>query len=128
MAGRSAARLRRRLDRLGIVHGALALFAVGLVGKAGKEQLWRGAYWSRVAERQHYLADSLPAPRGEILDAAGETLVESRELVQLKVAPREVKSRPALAAALRKAGVPNDWVKRAIDLKRAWVEIPVELS
>lgn len=124
MAARSATRLRRRLDRLGIVHGALALFAVGLVGKAGKEQLWRGAYWSRVAERQHYLADSLPAPRGEILDAAGETLVESRELVQLKVAPREVKSRPALAAALRKAGVANEWVKRATDVKRAWVELP----
>ncbi|HET7459393.1 MAG TPA: penicillin-binding transpeptidase domain-containing protein [Gemmatimonadaceae bacterium] len=124
MAGGSAARIKGRLDRLGIVHGVLALFAVALVGKAGKEQLWRGDYWSRLAERQHYIADSLPAPRGEILDATGTTLAESRELVQLKVAPREVKNRRTLAAALRRAGVGAEWVKRATDVKRAWVEIP----
>ena len=113
-----------RVSRLGIVHGALALFAAALVGKAAQVQLWQGAMWEARAVRQHYRASSLPAPRGDILDATGQTIVQSRELVQLRVAPREVKDRRALARALARARVPAEWVRRATDVKRAWVEIP----
>ena len=113
-----------RFGRLAIVHGALALFAAALVAKAAQVQLWQGAMWEQRALRQHYLAAPVLAPRGEILDATGATIVESREVVQLRVAPREVKDRRALGRALARARVSNEWVRRATDTKRAWVEIP----
>lgn len=113
-----------RVSRLAIVHGALALFAAALVGKAAQVQLWQGAMWEARAARQHYRAAPLLAPRGDILDATGATIVESRELVQVRVAPREVRDRKALGKALARARVPGEWVRRATDVKRAWVEVP----
>ncbi|MFL5575810.1 MAG: peptidoglycan D,D-transpeptidase FtsI family protein, partial [Gemmatimonadaceae bacterium] len=115
---------RSRFGRLAIVRGALGAFAVALVGKAAHVQLWQGAMWEARASRQHYLASPLPAPRGAILDATGATITESRELVQLRVAPREVRDRRVLARALARAGVAAEWVRRATDVRRAWVELP----
>jgi cell division protein FtsI (penicillin-binding protein 3) len=81
-------------------------------------------------------ASPLPAPRGMILDESGAMLVESRQLVRLNVAPREVagdsKKNPyaaqrrlaALARALALAGVSPEWVARATDSTRVWVTIP----
>lgn len=111
-------------DRLAIVQGSLALFALGLVGKAGYEQLYRHAYWAALGRRQHYATSGLPAPRGDIEDASGSTLAESRELTHLGVAPREVADRAALAAALRAGGVDPGWVRTALDTGRRWVDIP----
>jgi cell division protein FtsI (penicillin-binding protein 3) len=51
-------------------------------------------------------------------------LVESRELVRLRVAPREVRDRARLRQALVAAGVPKPWAARATDSTRKWVEIP----
>jgi cell division protein FtsI (penicillin-binding protein 3) len=113
-----------RTSRIGIIHGALALFAVALVGRAGQVQLWQGRSWAERAARQHVAAADVPAPRGDILDATGLPLVQSRELVRLSVAPREVKDRRALVTALARAGVPAAWTARAADVKRAWVAIP----
>jgi cell division protein FtsI (penicillin-binding protein 3) len=71
-----------------------------------------------------------------ILDENGAMLVESRQLVRLNVAPREVfgdgKRNPdaahrrltALANALVHAKVPAEWVARSTDTSRAWVTIP----
>ena len=69
-AGAAALRARGRFDRLAIVHGVLALFAVALVGKAGKELLWRGDYWSRVAER--LVPDMLQAVLARMQSESGE--------------------------------------------------------
>ena len=116
-----------RPDRLRIVSIALGLFAGALVLRAGYVQLWQGGTWSRRAERQHFADADLPAPRGRIVDAACFPLAESRELVQLRVAPREVAQRKgtaALRAALVALGVANEWVARATDRRREWVEIP----
>ena len=79
-----------RITRSGIVHGVLALFAAALVVRAAKVQLVDGDVWRQRAMRQHFDEADLPAPRGAIRDATGRTLVESRELVALAVAPREV--------------------------------------
>ena len=111
-------------SRIGIIHGALGAFAVALVAKSGHVQLWQGAAWAARADRQHYAAATVLAPRGSIVDASGTTLVESRELVRLSVAPTELKNPKALAAALLTAGVPRAVAARATDQRRKWVAIP----
>lgn len=111
-------------DRLSVVHASLVIFALAILTKAGYEQVVRHSYWSAIGRRQHYASTGLPAPRGPILDAAGETLVESRELTRISVAPREVLAHTALAAALRDAGIAPRWIRAAVDTTRRWVDIP----
>lgn len=113
-----------RPNRLTIVHASLVLFALALIAKAGYEQLYRGRYWTRIGARQHYAATGLPAPRGDIDDETGETLVESREVTRLSIAPREVSNRALLARLLTAAGVEARFVTMAVDLRRKWVDIP----
>jgi cell division protein FtsI (penicillin-binding protein 3) len=111
-------------SRVGVVHMGLALFALAVVGKSAKVQLWQGRTWAASAVRQQSTERVIPAPRGEILDAGGETLAQSRETVKLDVAPQEVKNRRALREALTAAGVPAPMVARAGDPARKWVELP----
>ena len=115
-----------RVSRLGIVHGALALFAAALVLRAGKVQLLDADTWRARATRQHFDAADLPAPRGDIRDAGGRLLVESRELVSLAVAPREVRTadRKVVRRVLAKAGVDRRIVAQAITPGRKWVPVP----
>src|SRR6476620_11678509 len=104
-----------RPSRVGIIHLGLALFAIALVVKAARVQVWERRSWTASAIRQQSTERVVPAPRGEILDAAGETLAQSRETVKLDVAPQEVKNRRALREALAAAGVPAPMVARAVD-------------
>lgn len=113
-----------RPRRVGLVHLALALFALALVGKAARIQLGQRARWTARAERQQGAERIVPAPRGDILDADGHTLAQSRETVKLDVAPPEVRDRGALRTALLKAGVPAEFARRAADASRKWVSLP----
>ncbi len=125
-----------RASRVGLTHAAFLLFAVVLVGRAAQVQLFQTAQWRAKARNQQLAASPLPAPRGMILDEKGALLVESRQLVRLNVAPREVlgdsKRNPdaarrrltALANILLRAKVPAEWVARSTDTTRAWVTIP----
>ncbi len=125
-----------RTNRVGLVHASFLLFAVVLVGRAAQVQLFQTAKWRAKARQQQMAASPLPAPRGMILDESGAMLVESRQLVRLNVAPREIlgdskknpdagKRRLAnLARALAHASVPAEWVTRSTDTTRAWVTIP----
>ena len=125
-----------RTSRVGLVHAAFALFGVVLVGRAAQVQLFQTSIWRTKARSQQMAASPLPAPRGMILDESGAMLVESRQLVRLNVAPREVagdsKKNPyvaqrrlaALARALARGGVSPEWVARATDTTRVWVTIP----
>src|SRR5688572_33335357 len=106
--------------RIGLVHAALALFAVALVAKAGHVQLWQQGRWAARAARQQVAVRPVPAPRGEILDAAGELLVRSRDVVRLEIAPREVRDRVALRRRLERLGVTRAAALRAIDPRRTW--------
>lgn len=110
--------------RIGIVHVTLVGFALLLVGRAAQVQLMQREQWAARAERQQVAADTLPAPRGQILDASGVVLAESREILMLAVAPREVRDERRLRAALSDAGVPDASIRRALDRTRAWVELP----
>ncbi len=111
-------------SRIAVVQASLLVFAVALVAKAGYEQLYRNSYWSRIGQRQHYASSGLPAPRGDIVDATGRTLVESREMVRISVAPRQVKNRAALARDLRLASVDPRFVSMSVDTVRKWVDVP----
>src|SRR5213593_4397321 len=115
-----------RNRRIGIVHGALALLALAVLGKAAHVQLVQGRAWSNLARRQHYTAREVPAPRGNILDAGGHVLATTREVVRFDVAPREAKEAELrkLHRALLAAGVEEEWAARATDTRRSWVTLP----
>ena len=111
-------------DRPRLIHGALALFALAVVGRAAKVQLLDGARWSARARDQQVAAAPLPAPRGTVRDAGGDVLVESRAMVRLRVAPREVRTPAQLGKLMAHAGIAAEWVSRATDTTQKWVEIP----
>jgi cell division protein FtsI (penicillin-binding protein 3) len=115
-----------RSRRIKIVHALLALFALAVIGQAAHVQLLQGHTWRARAARQQLAPREMPAPRGEILDAAGLVLAQSREMVQLEVAPREVRAqdRAALHRALARVQVKPEWIRRALDPKRSWVTLP----
>jgi cell division protein FtsI (penicillin-binding protein 3) len=106
------------------VHLSLALFAVALLAKSASVQLVQGSRWTASAQRQQSIETTIPAPRGDILDALGETMAQSRETVKLEVAPQDVRDLRKLRNALIRAGVPPDWAVRATDRKRKWVTLP----
>jgi cell division protein FtsI (penicillin-binding protein 3) len=114
----------RRGSRIGLLHAALALFAVALLAKAAHVQLWQQRRWAGRAARQQIAVRPVPAPRGEILDASGEVLVRSRDVVRLEVAPREVRDRVALRRRLERLGVSRAAALRAVDPRRTWVTLP----
>jgi len=113
-----------RPSRVGLVHMALAVFALAIVVKSARIQLGQRARWAARAERQQSSERVLPAPRGDILDADGNTLAQSRETVKLEVAPPEVRDRAALRKSLLRAGVPAEFARRAADASRKWVALP----
>lgn len=118
--------------RASLIHGTLVLFAVALIARAIQVQLVDGKSWAAKAVKQQVTESSLPAPRGQILDERGVVLVESREMVQLRIAPNEIrrdkkKNRddgPKLLKALNALGVPRTLVKDALDVRQKWVVIP----
>ncbi|MDB4900683.1 MAG: penicillin-binding protein transpeptidase, partial [Gemmatimonadetes bacterium] len=113
-------------SRIGLVHLALAIFAIAIIGKTARVQLLQGRSWAASATRQQTTERVIPAPRGDILDAAGETMAQSRETVKLDVAPTEVRprDRQRLRGALLRVGVPAEFANRAIDSSRRWVQLP----
>jgi cell division protein FtsI (penicillin-binding protein 3) len=113
-----------KISRVGVVHGAFVCFAVALVGRAAWVQLGETDRWRSRARGQQVAAAAVPAVRGSILDASGNVLVQSRAVVRLAVAPTEVRKPQELAQALRNARVPEEFVRRATDKNRKWVEIP----
>ena len=110
--------------RTAVVQLALGVFAVAIVAKAAKVQLWEGARWKAQAVRQHIAESSIPAPRGLILDASGTPLAESRERLQIAIATPEIRDPKRLARDLKRAGVDAAWLARLADPKRKWVQLP----
>ncbi|MDQ3674985.1 MAG: penicillin-binding transpeptidase domain-containing protein, partial [Gemmatimonadota bacterium] len=110
-------------NRVSIVHGALVVFALALIARAGKVQVLDGKEWSERAKRQQFVTSSASAPRGDILDASGKPLVESRELVKIAIALPEVRDTAFLIRALRSARLDAAPVRSAITRNRRWVEL-----
>jgi cell division protein FtsI (penicillin-binding protein 3) len=113
-----------RPSRIALIHAALLLFAVALVLRAADVQLVQAATWRARAQRQHFAAAVIPAPRGDIYDVQNVPVAMSREMVRVSIAPRELRNRAALAGALARLGVARQWITRATDANRAWVTLP----
>jgi len=113
-----------RLSRVSIVHLMLALFAVALLAQAARVQLVQGKEWSEKARRQQFRNSPLAAARGNIFDASGNVLVESREMFRINIAPNEIRNPVAISRELRKAGLSGEWVRAANDKRLKWVTLP----
>ena len=111
-------------SRVGLLHLGLAIFCIVLLGQMARVQLVQGRRWSASAVHQQSTSSTIPAPRGEILDARGQTLAQSRETVKLDVAPLEVRDLRKLRTALQRAKIPPEWIVRATDPRRKWVSLP----
>lgn len=110
--------------RTTLVLIAMLLFAGALVWRSARIQLWEGRAWHAKAQRQHYATAEMPARRGNIYDVGAIPLAQSREMVALAVAPRELRDPSATTRALGALGLSRGWVARATDTRRAWVELP----
>jgi len=113
-----------KVNRIGLVHAALAVLALAVIVKAAHVQLVQGRQWGRLAERQHFSSQEIPAPRGAITDAGGHVLASTLDVVKLEIAPRELRDGKALQRALAAVKVDSTWVQRAADTNRAWVTLP----
>ncbi|HKY97473.1 MAG TPA: penicillin-binding transpeptidase domain-containing protein [Gemmatimonadaceae bacterium] len=113
-----------RLSRVSVIHLMLALFAVLLIGQAARVQLFQGKQWAEKARRQQFNNRSVAAPRGNIFDAAGNVLAQSREMFRVSIAPREVKDAPRLARSLRDLRISSQLVKAALDKSDKWFTLP----
>src|SRR5215211_350284 len=113
-----------RPSRLSIIYVALLLFATALIAQSAKLQLIEGDTWAQRARTLHFDSDTVPAPRGPILDASGSVLVDSHELVHVDIAPREVTGGNQLADLLRGMRVAPELIQRATDPMVKWVSLP----
>jgi cell division protein FtsI (penicillin-binding protein 3) len=111
-------------NRFAVIHGFFVLFAIALVARAAKVQVVEGEVWAARARRQQYFAASSAAPRGEILDASGNTLVESRQLTHVAVALPEIRDTALVLRALRHARLDVNLVRAAIARRRRWIDMP----
>ena len=107
-----------------MTHGALVVFAIALVAQAARVQIFQGKQWAERARRQQFATGQSRASRGNIFDASGNVLVESREVYRLAVAPTELRETGALVAAMEASGFPKDWIAVATDKSRKWVSLP----
>lgn len=125
--------------RATVVHLSLALFAAAIVARSALIQIVEHDKWQRTAATQHVRDQAIAPPRGAIHDATGTVLVETREQVQLIVEPHNLKpmarkrkdgtvdtiqTRAVLRKGLKDLRVPDQWIRRAFDPKRRWVELP----
>ena len=113
-----------RSSRIGLAHAMLAVFAIAILIKSAKVQLIDGKGWRAMAERQQMSAQKIPAPRGEILDATRRVIAQSREMVRLEIAPREVRERAKLRRALQSLHVDQSLIARALDSTEKYLTIP----
>ena len=110
--------------RVAVIHAFFLVFALALVARAAKVQVVEGRQWVARGKRQHFFASSLSAPRGEILDASGNTLVESREMTRVALALPEMRDTAFVLKALRRARLDAAAVHAAIDRRRRWIDLP----
>jgi cell division protein FtsI (penicillin-binding protein 3) len=110
--------------RVAVIHGFFLVFALALTARAAKVQVADGKQWVARAKRQHYVAAAQSAPRGDILDASGNTLVESQELTRVAVALPEIRDTAFVVKALRRAKIDADVLHAAMARRRRWIELP----
>src|SRR2546423_4731324 len=114
----------KRPNRVAVIHAFFVLFAIALVARAAKVQVVEGKQWDARGRRQHFFASPMSAPRGQILDASGNTLVESREMTRVALALPEVRDTGFVLRALHRASLDASVVHAAIARRRRWIDLP----
>ncbi len=109
--------------RVQVVHGILVIFALAIIGRSAWVQLVQHDQWKARAARQQVAVSDLPAPRGDIEDAAGNDMAYSRNLVRIEIARNEVRDHGVLTKAMRASGFPATEVRRVTGPKRDYVVI-----
>ncbi|MEQ1691002.1 MAG: penicillin-binding transpeptidase domain-containing protein [Gemmatimonas sp.] len=137
--GQAFARPLVSRTRTMLVHFSLVVFALAIVARAVEVQLVNTGRWTQAAENQQVNARDVAPPRGQILDANGVVLVESRELMRLSFAPKQLKpvrkrgakrsdppinTRLVVRKGLKAIGVHDTLIRRVMDTTRKWVELP----
>jgi len=122
-----------------VVHASLVVVALAILAKAVKLQLVDSRFWANAAVEQQVRERSVTPPRGAILDASGNVLVESRELMQVTFSPNNIKpfrkrgakrgspplsGRRVVRDGLKSLGVHDTIIRRVMDSTRKWVELP----
>ena len=77
-------------------YAASAVITLGLAAAAMKAwalQIDDGAHYRSLAERQHAIIETLPAPRGEVTDVHGRPLAVSADADSVWANPREVRGK-----------------------------------
>jgi len=113
-----------RSRRIGLAHATLAVFALAILFQSARVQLAQGKAWRARAERQQTSERTVPAQRGEILDATHHVLAQSREMVRLEIAPREVTEPRRLRKALSRLSVDPSVIARALDKSGKYLTVP----
>jgi cell division protein FtsI (penicillin-binding protein 3) len=113
-----------RSKRIGLAHATLAIFALAILIQSARVQLAQGKAWRARAERQQSSERTVPAPRGDILDATHHVLAQSREMVRLEIAPREVNEPRKLRKALAQLHLDAALIARALDTSVKYLTVP----
>jgi cell division protein FtsI (penicillin-binding protein 3) len=111
---------RRRILLAGwlLANGAVVIRAVDV-------QVLESAMWRQAAAAQHQTMREVAAPRGRILDRNGVPLAETREVVKVNVAPREIEDAGHVRELLSDAlGLTAAAARRHTDPADDWSVIP----
>lgn len=111
-------------NRRRFLLAAWLVAVVFAVARAAQVQVVKGADWRARAEQQHQTTDSIPAPRGAIVDRNGVVLAASRERLRVSVAPGELadkeKARTLLTDVL---GLPERSAEKLVDSDDPWIRL-----
>ena len=97
------------------------VLAAVMLARATEVQVVERMAWRRDALGQHQMSRVVPAPRGRVLDRNGSELAVSHWRAAVGIAPREIRDRDAVVAALeQRLGLPR---RAALDVSadtRPW--------
>jgi cell division protein FtsI (penicillin-binding protein 3) len=111
--------LRRR-----VLLGVWLVAGVVLLARAGQIQIFQADKWRSMADRQQRSSETVPAPRGAVLDRDGVQLAVSHETFTVGVAPREILDRDAAVRALVDVlDLTSREARRLTDPARRWAPV-----
>lgn len=108
---------------------AFGLAGAAILSRAFQLQAVEADRWTAAALDQQRERVPLAARRGAIYDRDGVALALSHETYRISIAPREVRDRAALSAALRDVlGLSEERVRRYTDPSRRWAVVAGRFS
>ncbi len=100
--------LRPVQRRTAILLVLCAAVFLTLLGRLWTLQVIEGERWQRLAESNRLRRLPLEAPRGEVLDAHGESIVHNRPAFQLLLFPEEIRDRDESMRFLVELGIADE--------------------